>query len=168
MVKLHYLARNVGLEGIVWIGEVREYVCHGAEQLSQLPSLHSYPSITHHVSAFEFSRMTIHKELYTHFHRNRLVGLIALDNNVRILKVFNVHNIVPCPAYFWERTWFTFELELQRLHVVSIYVSIAKLDDKLACGGPGDMGYHMSQKCIGRNVERNAESQISRTLVHQT
>jgi len=69
------------------------------------------------------------------------VGLIALDNNVRILKVFNVHNIVPCPAYFWERTWFTFELELQPLHVVSIYVSIAELDDELACSGPGDMGY---------------------------
>ena len=31
MVKLHYLARDVGLEGIIWIGKVREYVCHGAE-----------------------------------------------------------------------------------------------------------------------------------------
>jgi hypothetical protein len=72
------------------------------------------------------------------------------------------------PFKFWERTRISLELQFKRINMVLVYVRITELDYEFVGVGIGYMGYHVSEKGVGRDVEWDSEPQICRSLVHQT
>jgi hypothetical protein len=94
--------------------------------------------------------------------------IIVLNNKVRILEILYFLDIIPCPTKLGEWSRFALKLDLECFYMVTVYMGIAELDNELSGGRVGNMRNHVSEEGVGGDVEGNAQSEISRPLIHQT
>mmetsp|Transcript_6937 Transcript_6937/g.11704 ORF Transcript_6937/g.11704 Transcript_6937/m.11704 type:complete len:221 (+) Transcript_6937:67-729(+) len=106
---------------------------------------------------------------HCHLHLDCFVRFVAY--NFKIIKLEAINVIVFLPILqleFWERSWLSLQLLFQCIHVIQVDMCISNGMNEISSLSSGNFGNHVGQKCIRRNVERNTETHIRRTLVHLT
>ncbi len=72
--------------------------------------------------------MLLIRHLHAHLHRYSWVRIVSIDDKVIVCKVLNVRNVTR-PAKGREWAGLAFQLYIESVDVIAIYMSVAKLNN---------------------------------------
>lgn len=93
------------------------------------------------------------------------MGFISLDHKVFYFPAVNAAALFPCDFQLGERPRLALQLCSESINVVNVDVRVSHDVGKCSRYKIADVGEHVCQQCIARNVERDTEAHVAGSLI---